>query len=169
MERFNVSVTAAYLPLSLFTIGLAFGPIMGAPISEALGRKAVYVTTYPPALLFTMGAGLAQNFGTLLVCRFLAGTFASPALAVGAGSNSDLWKPLDRAVSGIVFLLAPFAGPALGKDAVSHWARRNTDKMCRTNCWRVLRTEVGLEMDTVDDHLDWRLCLHILPLPKGDI
>lgn len=115
VERFHVSITAAYLPLSMFTLGLAFGPAMGAPISETLGRRAVYWYAFPLSLLFAMGSGLAQNFGTLLVCRLLVGLFSSPALAVGAGSNNDMWRPIDRAFAASFFLLAPFAGPALGK------------------------------------------------------
>ncbi|KAL9109684.1 MAG: hypothetical protein Q9227_005722 [Pyrenula ochraceoflavens] len=61
-----------------------------------------------------MAAGLAQNFGTLLVCRFLAGTFASPALAVGAGTNSDVWSSYDRALASAILMLVPFFGPAIG-------------------------------------------------------
>lgn len=70
---------------------IAFGPVVGAPISETAGRKAVYLTTLPIFLLFTMGAGLAQNAASLLVCRFFAGTFGAPALAVGAGTVADIW------------------------------------------------------------------------------
>lgn len=113
-ERFNVSTTAAILPLTLYVLGLAFGPTIAAPISETFGRKIVYSTLFPISLLFTLGAGLAQNYGTLMICRFLAGTIGSGGLAVGAGTNSDLFPPLTRAAVASVFLLAPFAGPALG-------------------------------------------------------
>lgn len=113
-ERFNVSTTAATLPLTTYLAGLALGPAISAPISETMGRSIVYMTLFPIALLFTLGAGLAQNFGTLTVCRFFAGTIGSGALAVGAGSNSDMFPPLTRAPVASIFLLAPFAGPALG-------------------------------------------------------
>ena len=111
---FNVSQTAAFLPLTLYVLGLAFGPMISAPLSETLGRRAVYLVTFPPFLLFTLGAGLAHNFATLLICRFLAGTIGSACLAVSAGTITDLFKPLARATAGAIPLLASFLGPALG-------------------------------------------------------
>lgn len=114
MERFHVSSTAALLGLSLYVIGLAFGPVLAAPLSEIHGRSIVYKTSLPVMMLFTLGAGFSQNFGSLLVCRFFAGFFGSPVLAVGAGTNADLFPPRMRAIATTFFLLAPFAGPSLG-------------------------------------------------------
>jgi MFS family permease len=93
---------------------LAFGPIVSAPLSETFGRKLAYLSTIPISLLFILGAGCSQNFGTLLVCRFFAGAFGAGCLAIGAGTNSDLWPPISRAAASAVFLLAPFLGPAIG-------------------------------------------------------
>jgi len=88
--------------------------MISAPISETAGRKMVYVILFPISLLFTLGAGLAKSFVTLLICRFLAGLIGSGALAVGAGSNSDMLPPLARAPVASVFILCPFLGPSLG-------------------------------------------------------
>jgi MFS family permease len=107
-------MTAAILPITVYVLGLGFGPIISAPLSETFGRRAVYFITFPPFLLFTLGAGFAHSFAALLVCRLLAGTIGSACLAVGAGTNSDMYSPLDRAVSSAIFLLAPFLGPAIG-------------------------------------------------------
>jgi MFS family permease len=90
------------------------GPILSAPLSETFGRKIAYLSTIPISLLFTLGAGYSQNFGSLVVCRFFAGAFGAGCLAVGAGTNSDLWPPISRAAASAVFLLAPFLGPAIG-------------------------------------------------------
>lgn len=109
-----MSFEAAIVGLSLYVLGLAFGPIISAPISETYGRKITYVAIFLPSLLFTLGAGLAQNYATLLVCRFLAGFFGSGCLAIGAGTNSDIWAPIHRATASGFFILAPFLGPALG-------------------------------------------------------
>ncbi|MCJ1415196.1 hypothetical protein MMC32_001527 [Xylographa parallela] len=114
MEQFGVSSTVALLGLAVYLVGLACGPVLAAPLSETLGRKAVYITSLPLLAAFTLGAGFSQNFATLVICRFFAGFFGSPTLAVGAGSNADLWPPVDRAVATVLFILAPFAGPALG-------------------------------------------------------
>ena len=113
-HRFHVSQVAALVPLTVYVLGLGFGPVISAPLSETFGRRAVYLITFPTFMLFILGSGLAQNYGTLVVCRFLAGMFGSSVLAVGAGTNTDLWAPLNRAVASAIFLMAPFAGPALG-------------------------------------------------------
>lgn len=114
MEDFNVSRTVALLGLSVYTLGLGFGPVFSAPLSEKHGRKIVYLTSSPLFMLFTLGAGFSKNIGSLLVCRFFAGVTGSPALAVGAGTNADLFPPAIRALTTSIFMMAPFLGPALG-------------------------------------------------------
>ena len=116
IAQFHVSRTAAFLPLSLGGLGLAFGPVLGAPISETLGRKAVYLGTFPISLLASVGAAQSQNFGTLLACRFFAGLFGSPTLAVSAGTIADIWDQQEGWGSTVsaVAILAPFTGPIMG-------------------------------------------------------
>ncbi|KAJ4326248.1 hypothetical protein N0V94_000195 [Neodidymelliopsis sp. IMI 364377] len=114
MADFDVSRTAALVGITVYTLGLAFGPIFSAPLSEKYGRKLVYLVSSPIFMLFTLGAGFSERFASLVVCRFFAGLTGSPALAVGAGSNADLFLPHQRAKITAVFLMAPFAGPSLG-------------------------------------------------------
>ena len=104
----------ALLPLSLYVLGLAFGPVLAAPISETLGRRVVYFVSSPIAALFTLGAGFSNTFAALTITRFFAGFFGSPVLAVGAGTNVDIWLPVHRAAATSAFLLAPFLGTAIG-------------------------------------------------------
>lgn len=112
--HFSVSSEAATLGLSLWTLGLAFGPLLAAPISETMGRRVIYRFSLPISLLLTMGAGFSKSFGTLLALRFLGGLTGSPTLAVGAGTNADCFPPRWRAYATSAFLVAPFLGPAVG-------------------------------------------------------
>ena len=112
--EFNVSLTVARLGISLYVLGLAFGPILAAPISEASGRLAVYRLSIPLTAAFTLGAGFSQNMASLATFRFFAGFFGSPCLAVGASSIADLWPPVTRAMAISFYVLALFLGPALG-------------------------------------------------------
>tara|TARA_R110002003_G_scaffold155_1_gene13675 strand:+ start:2583 stop:3044 length:462 start_codon:yes stop_codon:yes gene_type:complete len=114
MRDFNISRTLALVGLTLFTLGLGIGPIATAPLSEGHGRKIVYLVSTPIFLLFILGCGLSKSFYSLAICRFFAGVSGSPPLAVGAGTNADLFPPRQRAVATSMFLAAPFAGPALG-------------------------------------------------------
>ncbi|KAH0542316.1 hypothetical protein FGG08_003253 [Glutinoglossum americanum] len=113
-HEFHISTTVALLGLSLFTLGLAFGPIIAAPLSETYGRKVVYLVSMPVFVVFVICGGTSREWGGVLAFRVLAGVFGSPVLAVGAGTIADLWAVQDRGVATSLFLLAPFAGPSLG-------------------------------------------------------
>ena len=111
---FHVSRTAAILSLSLFILGLGIGPTIAAPISETYGRSIVYNGSAPIYMLFILGAGFSKSFGGFLVCRLLAGMAGGPVLAVGAGTNADLFPAHIRAISSTLYIMAPFLGPAFG-------------------------------------------------------
>ena len=113
-EEFNLSRTVAILPLTLFTIGLALGPLIAAPISENFGRTVVYKVTGLAYILFMVGSGFSKSFASLLVCRLLAGISGGPVLAVGAGTVADTFYPQNRAVASSFFIMMPFLGPSLG-------------------------------------------------------
>jgi MFS family permease len=93
----------------------AFGPVLGAPISEIKGRKAVYLVTIPIFMLFTLGCGLAKNITTLLVCRFLSAAAGSPCLAIGAGTTADLWDVRKGGgLASVLFVETMFSGTIIG-------------------------------------------------------
>jgi MFS family permease len=97
-----------------FVLGLAFGPVLGSPLSETLGRRPVYLITIPLFGLFTMGTGLAQNIESVIICRFFAGLFGGPALAVGAGTNADLYPTQSRVFTTSLFTVGPFFATGVG-------------------------------------------------------
>ncbi|KAM3079652.1 hypothetical protein ACMFMG_006065 [Clarireedia jacksonii] len=149
MRIFNVSEAAALLPFSLFLLGLGFGPVLAAPLSERFGRTATYLISLPLFALFIVGAGASQTFGGLVACRLLAGIFASPPLVVGAGTNADLWKPESRAVTATLFALCPYLGPALGPliggFAVAKKGWRWTEWIILFFCFVSLAAAVGMK------------------------
>ncbi|ODQ65525.1 polyamine transport protein [Nadsonia fulvescens var. elongata DSM 6958] len=114
VAKFHVSQTLAFSGLTFYLLGLAAGPMVAAPISELMGRKVIYITTLPISMLFVMAVGLAKNIETILVCRFFAGFFASPPMAVAGGTITDIWELEEMGVAMSAFCLAPFAGPVLG-------------------------------------------------------
>jgi MFS transporter, DHA1 family, multidrug resistance protein len=90
---FGVSTTAAALGLSLYVIAYGIGPLLFAPLSEipAIGRNPPYIYTYIIFVGLCVGAVLVENFGGLLVLRFLLGFFGSPCLANAAASYGDFF------------------------------------------------------------------------------
>ena len=88
--------------------------MIAAPLSETLGRRAVYFFCLPIFGLLTIGAGFSKTFASLVVCRFFSGVFGSPPLSIGAGTVADLYPPAQRSLSVCFFIVAPFLGPVLG-------------------------------------------------------
>jgi MFS family permease len=113
MADFGVSKEVALLPYSFYILGMACGPPLAAPTSEALGRHAVYLYAMPLWGFFTLGSGFSQNIARLAVCRFFAGVFASPVLAIGSASISDVWSAQTRAVPMAIYITCGFLGPAI--------------------------------------------------------
>jgi len=122
---FNVSATVSLLPYALYVYGLAFGPMISAPLSEMYGRRLIYMVATPMSLLFTLGAGFAKNFTTLVVCRFFAGALGSSPLAVGAGTIADLWGGRHIARAMTLFFVTSLLGPSLGPVAGGYSAEYN--------------------------------------------
>lgn len=114
MEKFHVSSSVSLLGVSLFCLGLAFGPMIAAPLSESAGRLLIYRLSLPIATLFVLGSAVSDSLASVLVCRFFAGFFGSPALSVGSGTIADIWRPRDRTRATAFFVTAPNLGPSLG-------------------------------------------------------
>lgn len=113
-RTFGVSDEVATLGLSIYSIGLACGPLCGAPLSETYGRKAVYLFTTPIFACFILGAGFAQNMAALIVCRFFAGVFAAPAISNASASITDYTASQYRGISLAIYYSIPTFGAVLG-------------------------------------------------------
>ncbi|KAK4942652.1 hypothetical protein LTR10_017600 [Elasticomyces elasticus] len=113
-NQFRVSDEVAILPLSLYNFGLAFGPLAGSPLSETFGRKVVFLTTTPLFALFILGAGLSRSAASLIICRFFAGVFASPAISNASATIIDYTAGRYRAVSLAFYYSIPFFGAVFG-------------------------------------------------------
>lgn len=93
---------------------MAFGPVISSPLSEILGRKAVYLTTTPIFAIFVLGSGFSRNIAALTICRFLVGVFASPGVSLAAATIADIATPVDRAIPLAMYYATPFIGSLLG-------------------------------------------------------
>lgn len=95
-EDFGVSEEAAGLTITLFLLGYCAGPLLFAPLSEFYGRRWIFYITFLLYIAFNFLCAFAPNFGSLLVGRFLTGTFVSAPLSNGPGVLADLWDPVER-------------------------------------------------------------------------
>lgn len=137
MERFNVSITAASLGLSLYVIGYGSGPMLFSPLSELpmIGRNPPYIITFGLFVILAVPTALVDNFAGLLVLRFLTGFMSSPALATGGASMQDLYSLLKLPYALSAWVAAAFCAPALGP-LLSGFAVMNNG--WRWSLWEIL-------------------------------
>lgn len=81
MREFSFSREVGALTISIFVVGYCVGPLLWGPLSEAVGRKPVFVGTFLVYTAFQVGSALAPNTAAVLIFRFLGGTFAAAPLA----------------------------------------------------------------------------------------
>ncbi|KAJ5657769.1 Polyamine transporter 4 [Penicillium longicatenatum] len=113
-HEFHVSATISLLPLSAYSLGLAFGPMISSPLSEAFGRRFVYLATLPLCDIFILATGFSRGIVSLTVCRFFAGFFAAPGVSVAAAVISDFTAPEKRLVPLAGYYAMPWLGSAIG-------------------------------------------------------
>lgn len=113
-EEFGVSREVSLVVVTVFVVGFGVGPMAFAPMSEMFGRRPVYAATLLLAVIFVIPCAVAQNIGTLIVCRTIDGiAFSAPMTLVG-GTLADMWKNEERGVPMAAFSASPFLGPAIG-------------------------------------------------------
>lgn len=113
-QQFHVTTEVATLGVSLYVLGFALGPLIWAPMSEMFGRQVVFITTYCGLTVFCAGCTGAKNIETLLVFRFLAGSFGSSPFTNSGGVIADMFAARERGLALGAFALAPFLGPVIG-------------------------------------------------------
>ncbi|KAF4157631.1 hypothetical protein CNMCM6069_005405 [Aspergillus lentulus] len=113
-QEFGIGSEVATLGVSLFVLGFAIGPLLWAPLSELFGRQILFIGTY--ALLTAFNAGMcgSKNAWTLIVLRFLAGSFGSSPLTNAGGVIADMFPAKQRGMAMTLFASAPFLGPVIG-------------------------------------------------------
>ena len=97
-----------------FVIMLGIGPLLHAPLSEAFGRKIVYISCFSIFTLLQIPTALAPNIGVLITVRTFSGFFGSVGIANGGGTINDMFAPEERASVYGWYLLGPMLGPVLG-------------------------------------------------------
>ena len=110
----HISSEVAVLPISLYILGFAFGPLLWAPVSEVWGRK---VSIEPATFclgLFSIGTAVSKNATSILVTRFFAGVFGSAPVSNVSAALGDIWAPRARGTAVTFYAVAVVGGPTLG-------------------------------------------------------
>ncbi|KAB8298341.1 hypothetical protein EYC80_002067 [Monilinia laxa] len=115
---FNVSNSGfpyLYFATTSWNMGAALVPLLFVPLTETSGRMPGYFGAYIVFLIFLIPCGVAQNFQTMVVCRFFGGGASSVAINIVGGTISDVWKgPQQRSLPLSLFGTTSVIGIALG-------------------------------------------------------
>lgn len=114
MTDFNVGHTVALLPTSLYVLGIAFGPMLFAPVSELYGRKMSVLVPFFVSILFVIAAGASTRIEAVIITRFFAGLFAGAPVVSSGGVLADIWHPKVRGNSLVLYASFVVLGPTLG-------------------------------------------------------
>lgn len=82
MVYFGFGSEVATLTISLFVAGYCVGPLVWGPLSESYGRKYPMLIAFFIYTCFQIGCALSRNTASILVFRFLGGTFAAAPLVI---------------------------------------------------------------------------------------
>ncbi|KAH6870629.1 major facilitator superfamily domain-containing protein [Alternaria rosae] len=110
----GVSPSVAVLGLSMYVLGLAFGPMTLAPLSEYFGRRPVYIVSYGIFLLLLLGTTYVERLGPFLVLRLFSGYFSSTTISNFGGTIADLFHHHDTGPAMSWFLWAATGGSPTG-------------------------------------------------------
>ncbi|KAI4094854.1 MAG: hypothetical protein LQ344_001899 [Seirophora lacunosa] len=104
--HFRTTPQAINLTLTLYIVFQALSPLIFAPVSDALGRRPVFVVTFAIYTLASLGLALNRSsYAALLALRALQSLGASAVLAIAYGVVADLCVPSERGA---------MQGPAMG-------------------------------------------------------
>ncbi|EFQ93040.1 hypothetical protein CFE70_003369 [Pyrenophora teres f. teres 0-1] len=110
----DVSASVAVLGLSMYVLGLAFGPMTLAPLSEYFGRRPVYVVSYAIFLVLLLGTTYVESLGLFFVLRLFSGYFSSVTISNFGGTIADLFHHHDTGPAMSWFLWAATGGSPTG-------------------------------------------------------
>ena len=114
MERFHVGQEVATLGITLYIVGLGFGPLFLSPISEFYGRKITFIFSLFFVLVFIIVTAFSPTLAGIFIGRFFSGFFGSAFLSVSGGVVSDIFSKEDIGIPMSVYSISPFLGPTVG-------------------------------------------------------
>ncbi|TDZ53145.1 MFS transporter prlG [Colletotrichum trifolii] len=109
----NDDLTLGTLPVSIYLLGYAVGPLFLAPLSEIYGRRPILSAANLFFCLWLIGCALAPSLSTLIIFRFFAGVGGSGCLAIGGGVISDMIPIHERGKALTIWMVGPLIGPTV--------------------------------------------------------
>nr|WP_018299503.1 Bcr/CflA family efflux MFS transporter [Fangia hongkongensis] len=117
-KYFNTSSTEVQLTVTLFALGLAIGQVLTGPISDALGRKKIYLLGIILQLASVLYILLSTTVLSLIIVRFIQGFGAALMMVPARAMLNDVFEgaALKKQYTYITaaFALGPIIAPFIG-------------------------------------------------------
>ncbi|KAJ7173520.1 MFS polyamine transporter [Mycena filopes] len=120
----NCTEFQATVGFIVYALGFAVVPLVTSSFSEEFGRQPLYIGSAVGFTLMFLPIALAKNIQTVIVARFLQGSFGSTWATMVGGTLADIWKPQERGLPMAIFSAAALGGTGLGP-VVSGWIEMN--------------------------------------------
>ncbi|KAL7785862.1 major facilitator superfamily domain-containing protein [Trichoderma ceciliae] len=106
-------ITLGSMPVSIFLLGYAIGPLLLSPLSEIYGRNLILISANAWFCIWLVGCALAPSLNTLIFFRFMAGAGGSACQTIGGGILGDIFPVTDRGKAMTIWMLGPIVGPTV--------------------------------------------------------
>jgi multidrug resistance protein len=122
--------TIVNLTVALYMLSMSICPLWWSSLSEVFGRRSIYLISFVLFISFAILSARSTSITMLNIMRILSGGAAASVQAVGAGTISDIWKPIERGKAMGLFYLGPLCGPlfapVIGGALAQRWHWRAT-------------------------------------------
>ncbi|UZJ54037.1 hypothetical protein CBS101457_003357 [Exobasidium rhododendri] len=121
MEDLGCSSTIFLFGNTLYlSVGIAFTPLLLAPLSEMFGRFPIFLVSSLFFGLFFIPLALTRHTSGLLLARLLQGCVGSVGNSLVGGTVSDLYETKHRGFAMSLYALAIYCGQAIGPMTASY-------------------------------------------------
>ncbi|KAF9444904.1 MFS general substrate transporter [Macrolepiota fuliginosa MF-IS2] len=120
----NCTQFQATIGLSVYALGFGVVPLVTASFSEEFGRQPLYIGSGIGFTLMYLMIALSKNVQTVIIARFLQGSFGSTGATMVGGTIADIWAPSERGLPMAIFSVAALGGNGIGP-AVAGWVSMN--------------------------------------------
>ncbi|KAL2880629.1 hypothetical protein SGCOL_004003 [Colletotrichum sp. CLE4] len=92
----NVSSQMVSLTITSYLIIQGISPLIWGSISDALGRRPIYIASFAVYIIANIGLSFSPNFTVLLIFRGLQAAGSASTVSIGNGVIQDISPPAER-------------------------------------------------------------------------
>ncbi|PYH88443.1 MFS general substrate transporter [Aspergillus ellipticus CBS 707.79] len=117
-KSLNVSMSLATLTITVYMIVQGLAPSFWGSLSDATGRRPVFIGTFIVYLIANIALAESRNYGELMAFRALQAAGSAATISIGAGVIGDITNSEERGslvgIFGGVRMLGQGIGPVFG-------------------------------------------------------